>query len=197
MASFSSLSVYRCRLSSAVWANIRSKRIREREPAPGWKQTFLLGWAGMRGVVSLASALAIPMTLSSGESFPHRNMILFITFCVILSTLVVQGITLPWIIRWLKHITNHYPHESKTIEAFGRLKARYERMVTITDKQLKKDGDTGTPPAYLPRYRKLLLELVDIQRQELSRMRRDNEYSEELLRNKETELDLEEARFRR
>src|SRR6185437_1446059 len=198
-----------------------SKRIRAREPAPGWKQTFLLGWSGMRGVVSLASALAIPMTLSSGEVFPHRNMILFITFCVILSTLVVQGITLPWIIRWLKievkeneethrltlrrrlagivldYITSNYPNESKSIEAFGRLKARYERMVSITDKQLKKDSDRGTPPAYLPRYRQLLLELVNIQRQELSRMRRDNEYSEELLRNKETELDLVEARFRR
>jgi hypothetical protein len=55
----------------------------------------------------------------------------------------------------------------------------------------------GTPPAYLPRYRKLLPELVNVQRQELSRMRRDNEYSEELLRNKETELGLEEAHFRR
>lgn len=205
----------------AYLPRILSKKIREREPAPGWKQTFLLGWAGMRGVVSLASALTIPLTLSDGENFPHRNMILFITFCVILSTLVVQGITLPWIIRWLKmevkeedeevklalrlrlanivleYITTNYPDESNTIEAFGRLKARYQRMVAITDKQMKSDGAEGKPPAYLPRYRKLLLELVNIQRQELSRMRRDNEYSDELLRNKENELDLEEARFRR
>jgi len=198
-----------------------SKRIRQREPSPGWKPIFLVGWSGMRGVVSLASALAIPITLSSGESFPHRNMILFITFCVILSTLVVQGLTLPLVIRWLKievkeneegerlalrlrlanialdHIATYYPDETSTIEAFGQLRSRYERMASIADKQLKKEGGDGAPPAYLPRYRKLLLELVNVQRQELSRMRRDNEYSDELLRNKETELDLEEARFRR
>jgi monovalent cation/hydrogen antiporter len=197
-----------------------SKRVR-REPSPGWRPIFLVGWSGMRGVVSLASALAIPLTLSSGENFPHRNLILFITFCVILSTLVLQGLSLPLIIRWLKievkeneeeerlairlrlanaaleYITTHYPDESRTIEAFSRLKARYERMIAITDKQLQKDGTETAKPSFIPRYRQLLLELVTIQRQELSRMRRDNDYSEELLRNKETELDLEEARFRR
>jgi NhaP-type Na+/H+ or K+/H+ antiporter len=149
-------------------------------------------------------------------------MILFITFCVILSTLVLQGLTLPLIIRWLKievteneeeeqlairlrlantaidHINTHYPEESGTIEAYRVLKARYERVVTITGKQLKKEeGEEGNSPGFLPRYRRLLLELVTVQRQELSRMRRDNEYSEEILRRKETELDLEEARFRR
>jgi CPA1 family monovalent cation:H+ antiporter len=148
-------------------------------------------------------------------------MILFITFCVILSTLVLQGLSLPLIIRWLKievrenleeqrltlrlrlasavldYITLQYPDESQTIEAFSRLKARYERMVDITDKQLKKEEGEAASPDYLPRYRRLLLELVNIQRQELSRMRKDHEFSEEVLRNKENELDLEEARFRR
>lgn len=206
---------------SAYLPRLLSKRIRKREPNPGWKPVLLIGWTGMRGVVSLASALAIPLTLSNGNAFPHRNMILFITFCVILSTLVLQGLTLPLIIRWLKieikdneeeerlairlrlanivleHITSHYPDESRTIEAFSRLKARYERMVAITDGQLKKVGGDGETPAFLPRYRVLLLELVGVQRQEVSRMRRDNEYADELLRNKENELDLEEARFRR
>jgi monovalent cation/hydrogen antiporter len=205
----------------AYLPRLLSKKIRQREPVPGWRPVFLIGWSGMRGVVSLASALAIPMFLSSGKNFPHRNMILFITFCVILCTLVIQGLTLPLIIRWLKieadenddekrlairlrlanivldYITTHYPDESGNIEVFGRLKARYQRMVSITDKQLKKEAGDGAPPSYLPRYRKLLLELVGIQRQELSKMRRDNDFSDELLRNKETELDLEEARFRR
>jgi CPA1 family monovalent cation:H+ antiporter len=206
----------------AYLPRILNRRIRKKERAPGWKSIFLIGWSGMRGVVSLASALAIPITLSSGEAFPHRNMILFITFCVILSTLVVQGLTLPLIIRWLKirveenkeeeklsirlrlanialdYIITQYPEESSTIEAFSRLKARYERMIAIADRQLRKEGEEKSiPPSFLPRYRKLLLELVGIQRQELSRMRRENEYSEETLRNKETELDLEEARFRR
>jgi monovalent cation/hydrogen antiporter len=205
----------------AYLPGLLSKRIRKREPVPGWKSVFLIGWSGMRGVVSLASALAVPITLSNGEAFPHRNLILFITFCVILSTLVLQGLTLPLLIRWLKidvkeneeeerltirlrlanliveHITEHYPEESRTIEPFSRLRSRYERMAEITDKQLKKEEADGAQANFLPRYRRLLLELVSLQRQELSRMRRENQFSEETLRKKETELDLEEARFTR
>jgi monovalent cation/hydrogen antiporter len=204
----------------AYLPRLLSKRIRKRERAPGWKPVFLIGWAGMRGVVSLASALAVPIALSNGDAFPHRNMILFITFCVILSTLVLQGLTLPLIIRWLKievkdneeeerlalrlrlanvaveYITTSYPEESQSVEAFSRLKARYELIVTITNKQLKKEEGDNIAADFLPRYRGLLIELVSIQRQELKRMRRDNEFSDEVLRSKETELDLEEARVR-
>jgi len=140
---------------------------------------------------------------------------------VILSTLVLQGLTLPLLIRWLKidvtdneeeerltirlrlanlivdHITVHYAEESQTIEPFSRLKSRYQRMAEITDKQLKKEEGEGLRPNFLPRYRSLLLELVSLQRQELSRMRHESLFSDETLRKKENELDLEEARFRR
>ena len=64
-----------------------------------WKMPLFLGWTGMRGVVSLAAALAIPLTLKSGAPFPHRNLILFITFTVILLTLLMQGLTLPYLIK--------------------------------------------------------------------------------------------------
>ncbi|HEY6902307.1 MAG TPA: Na+/H+ antiporter [Puia sp.] len=198
-----------------------SKKIRTREVNPGVKTIFVVGWAGMRGVVSLASALAIPIMLTDGTAFPHRNLILFITLIVILFTLVLQGLSLPFIIRKLdimvkeneeehrlsirfrlasaalEYITDSYSEEAESIDAFSRLKARYERMVEITGKRLEKEEGEDMPPAFLPRYRQLLLELVDVQRQELARMRRDNEYSDEQLRNKEFELDLEEARFRR
>jgi len=66
---------------------------------PGYKVPFLLGWTGMRGVVSLAAALSIPVQLSDGRAFPQRNLILFITFIVILLTLLIQGLTLPYLIR--------------------------------------------------------------------------------------------------
>lgn len=66
---------------------------------PGWKGPLIIGWSGMRGVVSLAAALSIPRTLEDGSAFPGRDMILFITFVVIFLTLVVQGLTLPWMIR--------------------------------------------------------------------------------------------------
>jgi CPA1 family monovalent cation:H+ antiporter len=193
-----------------------SRKIREKERKPGSAAVFVEGWSGMRGVVSLAAALALPLTLSTGERFPHRNLILFITFTVILFTIVIQGLSLPWVIRWLHiqnddddrkpetalrlrlatavlaHIQADYGHEAGTIDAFIRLRQRYERMAKIAEQRL----DQGETPAFLPRYRQLLLELVGIQRNELVNLRRDDTFPEELLRSKELELDLEEARFR-
>lgn len=78
---------------------IASRFITVADPNPGVKAPFVLGWAGMRGVVSLAAALSIPLTLSDGTPFPERNVILYITFVVILATLVIQGLTLPIIIK--------------------------------------------------------------------------------------------------
>src|SRR6267142_516685 len=69
---------------------------------PGWKIPVVFGWSGMRGVVSLAAALSIPILAQEGHPFPYRNLILFITFVVILVTLVFQGLTLPWLIRIVK-----------------------------------------------------------------------------------------------
>ncbi|PAZ17688.1 Na+/H+ antiporter [Streptomyces sp. SA15] len=79
-----------------------SKRIREREDNPTWKGPFVIAWAGMRGVVSLAIAFSIPLTMHGGEPFPERNLILFLTFTTVIGTLVLQGLTLPPLIRLLK-----------------------------------------------------------------------------------------------
>jgi monovalent cation/hydrogen antiporter len=79
------------------------RRIRERDPPPPWRNVFVVAWTGMRGVVSLAAALALPLNVvKTGEPFPHRDLIIFITFGVILVTLVLQGLTLPVVIRWLR-----------------------------------------------------------------------------------------------
>ncbi|HXD77491.1 MAG TPA: Na+/H+ antiporter [Puia sp.] len=198
-----------------------SGRIRRRERRPPGRQTFLIGWSGMRGVVSLASALAIPIALPGGEEFPHRNLILCITFIVILVTLVIQGLTLPLIIRWLgieaddgerekqlslrlrlasvalAHINTAYGDDASSIEAFVRLKERYEKMVDLTGKILEKEDENAVIPAFLPRFRQLQLELIGLQRTELARVRQQNEFPEELVRNEEFQLDLEEARMRR
>lgn len=204
----------------AYLPRLLSKRIRSRETNPGWRGVFIVGWAGMRGVVSLASALAIPFSMPGGAAFPHRNLILFITFTVILITLVFQGLTLPFLIRLLKievkedeeeqkiairlrlanavvgYMDSEYPEESSSIEAFTRLRGRYERMIEIASKKMEKTEGQEPTPSFLPRYRQLLLELVKVQREELSQMRNNNLYPDELLRNKEMELDLEEARYR-
>jgi CPA1 family monovalent cation:H+ antiporter len=75
--------------------------VRRKDPAPPWQWPFVLAFTGVRGIVSLAAALAIPIVMENGEPFPERDLILFLTFCVILVTLVGQGLLLPSVIRWL------------------------------------------------------------------------------------------------
>lgn len=100
---------------------------------PLWKGPLIVGWAGMRGVVSLASALSIPFVLKSGQPFPYRNLILLITFIVILITLVFQGLTLPLLIKWVNiKDTDDFPREEEQ-EAAIRL-----RMMEIALEKLNK-----------------------------------------------------------
>ena len=207
----------------AYLPRILFKSIREKEIRPGWQLVLLTGWSGMRGVVSLASALAVPLTLANEKAFPHRNLILFITFVVILFTLVLQGLSLKPIIRLLKikgdenetentqaldmrlrlanavlsHINNQYAHEIETNDTYKRVRDRYARMIEITKKKLNAEEITKEEQNFLPHYRQMLLELVDIRRRELNNFRHNNTYSEELIREREWELDLEEARLRR
>jgi CPA1 family monovalent cation:H+ antiporter len=93
--------------------------VRDREPLPAWSGVFVVGWTGLRGVVSLAAAMAIPVSLPDKTPFPHRDLILFLTFWVIFVTLVGQGLTLPWIIKAL-HVDRLAPTgnrtEPKTVE---------------------------------------------------------------------------------
>src|SRR5947207_1192081 len=85
-------------LTRVVWLPIFAWRNRHKP----FTHTFLISWAGMRGAVSLAAALALPLTTRAGAPFPHRDLIIFLTFCVILGTLVVKGLSLPALIRALK-----------------------------------------------------------------------------------------------
>jgi CPA1 family monovalent cation:H+ antiporter len=199
------------------------KSIRENEPNPGWRNVLLVGWSGMRGVVSLASALAVPLTLTNNQAFPHRNLILFITFVVILFTLVIQGLSLKPLIKILKikgdetqsenlqaldlrlqlarvtlaHMDGQYAREIEANETYKRVRDRYARMIEITQKKLEAEEGVEEQQTFLPHYRQMLLELVDVRRRELNRFRHTNAFSEELIREREWELDLEEARLRR
>lgn len=138
------------------------KSIREAEPRPNWQTVFIVAWSGMRGVVSLASALAIPLTLANGEAFPHRNLILFITFIVILITLVLQGLSLSPLIKKLgvevtentaiqslalrihlaesvlAYLDTNYTKQVEESDTYKRVRDRYERMIEIAK---KKTGD--------------------------------------------------------
>src|ERR1700732_4595818 len=78
-----------------------SKRVRTRDPSPPWQWVFAIAFTGVRGAVSLAAALALPLVLPNGEEFPYRDLILFVSFGVIFITLVGFGLGLPTVIRWL------------------------------------------------------------------------------------------------
>ena len=107
--------------------------IRRKDPSPPWQWPFVLAFTGVRGIVSLAAALAIPFAISTGEPFPDRDLILFLTFAVILITLAGQGLMLPWVIRklGLSHAGRKERKRDKAEEYAARseaIKAAIERL---------------------------------------------------------------------
>ena len=196
------------------------KSIRQKETRPGWQPVFIVAWSGMRGVVSLASALAIPL-LMNGKPFPHRDLFLFITFVVILFTLVFQGLSLPYLIKWLKieddgdslekenvlinsrlatvsldYMKSNYEGEIQDFEPFRLLKDRYEKIVEMADYKLLHSED-NTSIGHVRKYRRMLLEIIGVKREEILKLRQERACSNELIKTKEHELDLEEARLRK
>jgi CPA1 family monovalent cation:H+ antiporter len=90
-------------LLPATWLTKRlhAKRDYDEEIPTSWRETVIMWWAGMRGVASVALALAIPLKMDDGSAFPDRDEIVFIAFGVIMATLVLQGLTLPWLVKRL------------------------------------------------------------------------------------------------
>jgi len=180
---------------------------------PGFKTPFILGWTGMRGVVSLAAALSIPVFLNNGNGFPQRNLILFITFIVILLTLLIQGLTLPYIIKKI-NLTDVYdpvPRDevANTIKqelgayALHYLKTNYSDQVEsnaslqhlIRKWEHRNDGidddSIGTD------LKDIYLDLLDKQRQWLiNKNREDKTLDETIIRRQMHYLDIEEEKLR-
>ena len=181
----------------------------------------MLGWAGMRGVVSLAAALSIPLLTADGQAFPFRNLILFITFIVILVTLVFQGLTLPWVIRKVgpKEGVNAIPAEeqerniqqkiaeasiayleekhAEDVRANGFLKSvhgkfKFESDLLSTAAPKEKNPDQLTND----NHREAYLALLDHQRKVLADLNQDDLYDEDLIRKYLALVDLEEFKVR-
>jgi CPA1 family monovalent cation:H+ antiporter len=106
--------------------------IRRKDPSPPWQWVFLLAFTGVRGIVSLAAALAIPLVIVAGEPFPHRDLILFLTFAVILITLVGQGLMLPWVIERLGLF--RAGHKEREINRAAELQARSEAVRAASER---------------------------------------------------------------
>lgn len=189
------------------------------ERNPGWRGPMVIGWAGMRGVVSLASALSVPLTLNNGQPFPHRNLILFITFVVILVTLVFQGLTLPIVIRLvkpqdndhrlsedeqettirikllrvaLKKLTSQYAVQADKNALVKNLKDGMESELHLTKQHLSSlncDGDLRQE------FHQIRTDLVKSKRQELLLLRSQQEFDDEVIRKEEARIDLEEEKI--
>jgi len=195
-----------------------SRSLRARDPAPPWQYPMLLSWTGIRGGLSLAAALAIPLTTRSGAPFPHRNMIIFLTFGVILTTLVLQGLTLPLLIRWLRLPADRTPeHEENQARAraahaaLARLEERAARedippdMVEHLRKHYQLRIQRLTARAHGPAqgsredrvagYRALREELLAAERATIVELRDEGVIDDETMHRIERDLDLEEVRL--
>ncbi|MFD0123479.1 Na+/H+ antiporter [Streptomyces virginiae] len=192
-----------------------SPRIRDREPETDWKAPVIVGWAGMRGVVSLAIAFSVPM------SVPHRNLILFLTFTTVIGTLVVQGLTLPPLIRALK-----LPPKDVQAETLAEAQAQSEASRAAEERlaELLEEPENSTlPPPLADRlrtvmerrrnavwerlgevnpetgesaddiYRRLAREMIAAEREVFVTLRDQRRIDDEMLRALLRRLDLEEA----
>ena len=204
----------------ATWLpRLLSKRLRERDPIPSPRYTLVVAWSGMRGVVSLAAALALPITLSDGHPLPERGLLIFLTFCVVLSTLVLQGLTLPLIARWLgvtepaetrlernarlklahaalahlKSVAELHPRHEKALQ---QVTAHYQERIEDLNDELAEVLGWSDHREHWVAARQLRLQSLEAERRELIKLRREHQVNEELMHQIEHELDLEEARLR-
>jgi Na+/H+ antiporter len=193
-----------------------SKSLRKRDPAPNWRWTFVVAFTGVRGAVSLAAALALPFALPSGEGFPSRDLILFVTFNVILITLVGFGLGLPILVRLLgvnctgraEHIAEHKAELDARREALAKALASLEAMTDdrelsdevikllrarheIRSSQLPNEFDPDTDVT--AKGTNLVRELIAAERRFIHEQLRDGKITDESRRRIERDLDLEEA----
>ncbi|MBV8423687.1 MAG: cation:proton antiporter, partial [Candidatus Eremiobacteraeota bacterium] len=192
------------------WA---SKRLRERDPAPPWQVPFVISWAGMRGIVSLAAALAVPLAIAS------RNEIIFVTFAVIFATLVVMGLTLPLVINTLRvrdDGTMQHREIEIRIQALEAGMQRLRELEPTFDSELEwevegrivdeyrhriehlgghLDSVDGEAPTENAVDHRLQREALDAERRMIQVLRRNREIPDDIYREIEYDLDLAELRL--
>ncbi len=196
-----------------------SARLRDREPAPGWQTPFIIGYTGLRGVVSLAAALSIPATIN-GRPFPEHDLILFVTFVVIVVTLVGQGVTLPPLIRalGLSGAGEREAAADKAAEVQARLggveaalaeldrlaaagapesavKALYRRHCDRRN-EYAGTADTAVAGSPVAEDARIQAQLIEAERRAIAAFYRDDRITDDARRRIERELDLEDARNR-
>jgi Na+/H+ antiporter len=186
-------------------------------PDAAWQNAAIIAWTGMRGVVSLAAALAVPLTLSNGDPFPGRDYILFVTFCVILATLVLQGLSLPTLIHrlgvvddglakleertarlkaneaavaYLAEVNSQFPPDM-----LERLRAEYDDRIRQLEVCADGECEDDANGQMAPSYQRLQQDALDVERRTIIRLRDEFVINDEVLRRIQADLDHAEARL--
>jgi len=192
-----------------------SRKLRERESRPPWRSVALIGWTGMRGIVSLALALALPLTLPDGTPFPQRAVVVVVSFAVILVTLVLQGLTLPAFIRTLglkddgadlreereallnasaaavKRLTGIDQTSIIHPQLLERVRLPYEQRLERLTEQTREDPECRLTEGEGAAFRRLRGEALDAERKAIVELRNQGRISEEVLHRVQEALDLE------
>jgi Na+/H+ antiporter len=194
-----------------------SARLRARDPSPPWQHVFIVAWSGMRGVVSLAAALALPLTVDPGAPFPQRGLVIFLAFSVILATLVGQGLTLPWIIERLgvagdteaerEERTARAAAAEAAVRRIGELEHRWPDHMPLLD-QLRTmynhrtehlgetdDGNNAELDQELVEHKLIRQDVIQAERDAVVSLRDQGIINDQILRRVENDLDLEELRM--
>ena len=214
----------------AYWSSIFKKNKKDIVTATAysdakntWKNVMVVAWTGTRGIISLAAALALPLALDDGTAFPKRSSIIFLAFVVIFITLVVQGLTLPFLVKWLQikpedntdeeqrelqlylanstlhYIENEFPiqNDSKLKE---QLKNRFEQQIRKLNKEIQlhkraKYFNYEVKPAEPDNSLTAKVEINKFQRELLIRLHKDGDFSDAVIRQTEREIDIDELRL--
>jgi len=196
-----------------------SRKFCVNNPLLNWRQVALVGWTGMRGVDSLAAALAVPLFVKDGSSFPGRDLIFFLTFAVIFGTLVLQGLSLAPVIRWLKVVDDHVLEKEekkarlkanqaalKKLEEIAlsqplntltiqRLKVEYEdRIAQLASETM--EADDSSRGLFTAEYESITRLTLEAEREVILQLRNDRVINDEVLRHIQRDIDLAEARLR-
>jgi CPA1 family monovalent cation:H+ antiporter len=192
-----------------------SRRLRERDPNPPWQAVALIGWTGMRGIVSLALALALPLALPDGSPFPQRAVVVVVSFAVILATLVLQGLTLPVVIKALKlkddgadlreerealrqaseaavkRLTEIDDISIINPQLMERVRLPYAQRLERLTEQTREDPECRLTEGESAAFRRLRGEALDAERKAIVALRNQGRISEEVLHRVQEALDLE------
>lgn len=214
----------------AYWLNLSQNKKKDKtgnndsaDPQNTWKNVMVVAWTGTRGVISLAAALALPLVLNDGTAFPKRSSIIFFAFVVIFVTLVVQGLSLPLLIRWLKikpedntdeeekelqlylaSSTLHFIEKEFPVQGDNKLqqqlKNKYEQQIRKLNKeiQLHKKARYHNRELQPPEPDNLLtakLEINKFQRELLIKLHKDGDFSDTAIRHIERDMDIEELKL--